>query len=204
MNSDEFRPSSGTDDGSTDLELEKLRRVLDDRATWASPPPSVADDLFAQIRAEREEALRSTSWWRRRGWIRVAFGVAAALAIGLVASTFVASDPDRAEINLTGTELEPSAIGVAAIESTATGWSIRLELADLPAADPGYYYEGWVWNDQGEGVSIGTFHLRGGVEPIQLWAGVDVEAYPWIWITLQQEGAGAAVSDQVVMRGKRE
>ncbi len=187
-----------------DVELARVQRVLSDRSTWATPPQSGAEDLLANIRAEREGSRHKRTTWLGRFWPRVAFGLAAVVLVGRVAAVLLAPEGITDQILLSGTELEPTATGTAALIATGSGWSIRLDLSDLPPAGPGYYYEGWVWNEAGEGVSIGTFHLRGGPEPIQLWAGVDVDAYPWIWITLQEEGAGPVVSDEIVMRGMRE
>jgi hypothetical protein len=61
-----------------------------------------------------------------------------------------------------------------------------------------------MWNDEGEGVSIGTFHLRGGEEPVILWSGVDPADYPAIWVTREPEDGDPGASDQVVMRGRIE
>jgi hypothetical protein len=44
--------------------------------------------------------------------------------------------------------------------------------------------------------------LRTANEPVTLWAGVDISQYPSIWISVQTEGAGNEVSDQIVMRGR--
>jgi hypothetical protein len=39
---------------------------------------------------------------------------------------------------------------------------------------------------------------------VALWSGVSPIDYPAIWVTLQDEGAGPAASDRVVMKGKLE
>jgi hypothetical protein len=59
-----------------------------------------------------------------------------------------------------------------------------------------------VWSDDGEGVSIGTFHLRGDEMPIVLWSGVPLADYPEIWVTLESEADGPEASDQIVMTGR--
>ena len=100
----------------------------------------------------------------------------------------------------------------AAITTDAESLLLRLEAfaggqvspSNLPAADRGTYYEGWVWNDDGQGVSIGTFHLRGGNESVVLWSGVDPEDYPSIWVTLEDEDGDPAASERVVLRGRPE
>ncbi len=106
-------------------------------------------------------------------------------------------------VAINGTDLAPDATGKATLRPTSSGWYIRLEVSGLPAAPEGTYYEGWVWSEE-EGVSIGTFHLHGGAEPVVLWSGVDVAEYPAIWVTLQDEGAGAEASDRIMMKGRIE
>jgi hypothetical protein len=59
-----------------------------------------------------------------------------------------------------------------------------------------------VWSDDGEGVSIGTFHLRGGDESVMLWSGVDPTDYPSIWVTLEDEDGDATASGVVLLRGR--
>jgi hypothetical protein len=88
------------------------------------------------------------------------------------------------------------------VKPTDAGWWIRLDVTDLPPAPDGMYYEGWVWSDAGEGVSIGTFHLRGGDAPVVLWSGVPLAEYPSIWVTLEDEEEGPEASDLVVMTGR--
>jgi hypothetical protein len=59
-----------------------------------------------------------------------------------------------------------------------------------------------VWSDEGEGVSIGTFHMRGDEMPIMLWSGVPLGEYPSIWVTLESETEGPEASDAIVMTGR--
>jgi hypothetical protein len=58
-----------------------------------------------------------------------------------------------------------------------------------------------VRSDDGDLVSIGTFHLRGGAAMVTLWSGVPLEDYPTLTVTLQREGAGTDSSGEVVLRG---
>ncbi|MBV1894375.1 MAG: anti-sigma factor, partial [Ilumatobacteraceae bacterium] len=69
-------------------------------------------------------------------------------------------------------------------------------------APDGFYYEAWLRKSPEVGVSAGTFHLRGGDGSIQLWAGVALDEYPILTVTLQTEGGGAASSGIVVLAGK--
>jgi hypothetical protein len=116
----------------------------------------------------------------------------------------VFSSPDEDVRAIAGTELEPAATGEVAIREAESGWWIRLDFVDLPAAADGTYYEGWVWNGDGHGVSIGTFHLRGDEQSVVLWSGVDPADYPAIWVTLEDEDGDPGASDRVVMRGPPE
>jgi hypothetical protein len=174
--------------------LDAVRTTLADDAAWANPPEEVADDLLAAIRAESSpERADRRAWW---AWVAAA---AAIVLLGFTLSSLFSSDT---EVRLIGTEMQPEATGEAVLLPTGAGWEIRLDLENLPPAEPGFYYQGWVWNDEGQGVSIGTFHLRPENQPVTLWSGVDVNQYPSIWISLQEEGAGAELSDVVVMRGR--
>ncbi len=86
--------------------------------------------------------------------------------------------------------------------SEPSGWEIRLLVEELPAAEPGSYYAAWLQGPD-ELVPIGSFHQRGGPEEIILWAGVNVDAYDTLLVTLQQEGDPPRPSDVVVLRGSR-
>lgn len=175
--------------------LDATRAALREPKTWADPPADVESSVIASI---RREAVRSvdTSWG---AWIP---RIAAVAAITVVVIALMAFWPAGTKVDLIGTEMMPQASGVAELAATGAGWAIEVSLTDLPPAEPGTYYEGWVWSDDGKGVSIGTFHLRGANKPVTLWAGVDVNDYPSIWISVQTEGAGNEVSDQIVMRGR--
>lgn len=184
--------------------LDLIRNILGDETTWSEPPPEVADRLIAAIGAEKRssnvEPMRHKS--RRRPLVAAAAVGVAAVIILVAGLLGVFSTPDQQTVAIQGTDLQPGAMGEAAIRETDAGWWIRLQLADLPAADEGTYYEGWVWNDDGEGVSIGTFHLRGGEESVELWSGVDPADYPAIWVTLEDEDGDPAASDRIVMWGR--
>lgn len=182
--------------------LDLIRDILGQEATWSEPPPEVADRLLAAVGAKTSPEVVPTSPRRRWPLVAAATLGAAALIIAIAGLMGVFSSPDPQLVTIAGTELEPAANGEASIMATDAGWWIRLELADLPAASDGTYYEGWVWNDDGQGVSIGTFHLRGGDEAVVLWSGVDPADYPSIWVTLEDEDGDPSASDRVVMMGR--
>lgn len=183
--------------------LDLIREILSDEATWSEPPPEVADRLIAALEAESESGAVVNIAPERRAPLIASLVVGAAAVILLVAGLLGFFTPTEEQVvAIHGTDLQPEASGEVAIREADAGWWIRLQVEDLPAASEGTYYEGWVWNDQGEGVSIGTFHLRGGDEPVILWSGVDPDEYPAIWVTLENEDGDPAASDQVVMRGR--
>jgi len=181
--------------------LDLIRGILGEEATWSEPPPEVGDHLIAAIATA--PTVRSSTSSRQRWPLAATAVLGAAAVVILVAGLLgVFSDPNRQMVTIEGTELEPGASGQAWIREADAGWWVRLEVEALPAAVEGTYYEGWVWNDDGEGVSIGTFHLRGGDEDVILWSGVDPADYPAIWVTLEDEDGDAAASERIVMWGR--
>lgn len=184
--------------------LDLIREILAQEVTWVEPPHEVADRLLDAVVSHRGAAEPlPTAPSRRWGWAAAVAGIAAAVVLvaGLLG---VFSSPGERVIEIAGTDLEPSATGEVAIRETDAGWWLRLDLDDLPAAAEGSYYEGWVWNDEGDGVSIGTFHMRGGTDSVVLWSGVDPADYPAIWVTLETEDGDPAASDRIVMWGRPE
>lgn len=177
--------------------LDGIRTVLSDASTWTDPPPEVLERVLAEIEAGDAQPDPAPPRW---GWIAAAAAIILILMTAGLSGVFAPATEEY--VAMAGTELEPDASGVAAVRETEAGWWIRLELDGLPAASENSYYEGWVWNDAGEGVSIGTFHLRGGEPSIELWSGVDPADYPSIWVTLEEEDGDPAASDRVVMRGR--
>ena len=208
MRADEQRAqylAAGPEDSSRpDERLDMIRDVLAEAATWAEAPTHVVHGLLAAVADHRRGAFEDPSPGTRVRWPAMAAAVGAiAAVIALVFSTVsVLNANTEIATAMSGTELELGAAGQALARPTGSGWWIRLELSGLPPAPEGSFYQGWVWSDDGEGVSIGTFHLRGGEEPVVLWSGVNLAEYPSIWVTLQNEGEGPEASDLVVMTGR--
>lgn len=195
--------SGRRDDDPADERLDLMRQVLAAEATWAEPSPGVLEGIVAVIGPRKPDIPATT---RNRPRLSPAWGIAAVVVVALFGVLGWLDRPQEGEATLVamfGTDLAPEAVGTAMVRETPAGWYIRLELSDLAPAPEDAYYEGWVWRE-GEGVSIGTFHLRGGAEPVALWSGVDPADYPAIWVTLQDEGGGAEASDRVVMKGSFE
>jgi hypothetical protein len=208
MNADELRAqylASGPEDSPRDHQrLDLIREVLAEEATWAEPPPHVVDGLLAAVAQEGAGSIEDRSAVAKARWPVVAAAIGSvAAALALIFSTISVLDSDSETVlALTGTELELGATGEAAVRPTGSGWWIRLELSGLSPAPEGSFYEGWVWSDDGDGVSIGTFHLRDGDDPVILWSGVAMADYPSIWVTLENEDDGPEASELVVMTGR--
>ncbi|MGH8914555.1 MAG: anti-sigma factor [Acidimicrobiia bacterium] len=204
MTPDETRAQYlATGEGEHDERLDLIREVLAEAATWAEPPPQVAEGMLAAVSRDRHPMVESGPG-RKAMWPLVAavVGSAAAVVALVLASMSVVASDEETVLAMAGTEIEPAATGRAAVHPAGSGWWIRLDLRGLPPAPEGSYYEGWVWSDDGEGVSIGTFHLRGGESPVTLWSGVAMADYPSIWVTLEPEDQGPEASDHVVMKGR--
>ena len=90
---------------------------------------------------------------------------------------------------------------MARVEELGSGVAIELDVRGLPPAPPGTYYQGWVKGAEGL-VTVGTFHLRGGDDTVELWSGVPLDRYPTLTVTLQDEGAGQESSGRVVLSGE--
>jgi hypothetical protein len=208
MGTDDIRPqylATGSGESPADHErLDLIRGVLAEGSTWEEPPEGVVDGLLATIAREGHAPVVETAAKRQRPPWLLAAGVVAAIALLAIGVVSIFEEPiAETVVAMTGTDLAPAAAGVASLRPTPSGWYIRLEVSGLPAAPEGTYYEGWVWGDD-EGVSIGTFHLRDGGDPVVLWSGVDLAEYPAISVTLEDEGAGPEPSERIMMKGRVE
>ena len=209
MGSDDIRASylaTGSGDSPADRErLDLIRGVLAEGAAWEEPPEGVVDGLLATIAGEgHPPTVQPAAQPRRRPWL-LATGAVAAIALLVIGVSSVLDDPiAETVVAMSGTDLAPAAAGIASLRPTPSGWYIRLDVSGLPAAPEGSYYEGWLWSDDHEGVSIGTFHFRAGADPVVLWSGVNIAEYPAIWVTLEDEGEGPEASDRIMMKGRVE
>lgn len=211
-------PGSRADDPADEATVSHLRGLLSDEATWLEPDPEGADVLLAAIRAESpplespvadiSRPPRATFGAARRPGRLVVLSAAAALLLlaGVVGVVLLAGqggeDGPTEEFAMTGTDLAPSASAAATAEELSSGFAITLDIDGLPPAAPGTYYQGWVKSPDDELVTIGTFHMRGGDSEVELWSGVELERFSTVTVTLQEEGAGAESSGQVVLSGE--
>jgi hypothetical protein len=105
------------------------------------------------------------------------------------------------ETALVGTDLAPDASATAEFTPTPAGLKILLDAEGLASAGPGEMYEAWIGDGEIR-VSAGTFHLRGGDAPIELWAGTDDPRFRIITVTLEPIDGVAETSGEVVLRGE--
>ena len=212
MNSEQ--PTNGIDTPDDDTEFRALLApfagVLGSAAMWADPPVDLESSIVEQIRAtpapDSIVAPPRSIGSRRRLWA-VPLTAAAAAAVAFAAGLLVAGgdgDDDVAafaDVDLAGTDLAPDAHARGDVVDRGAGYAIRLEMAGLPPAAEGAFYEGWLRADDGEMVSVGTFHMRSGDSNIVLWSGVKVADYDTLIVTEEQERSGADASDRVVLEG---
>lgn len=188
-----------------------VTRALGAEAVWADVPAGSEESIVAAIDTERSQAgpggARATSAPMRRPsggrtLARMA-AVAAAVIVIAVGVVLVTGDDAGEEVarSIVGTELAPEASASAVVDELAAGVAIRVDITGLEPAPPGTYYQGWVRSDDGDLVSVGTFHVRGGDSLVTLWSGVDLDDYPTLTVTLQREGEGTDSSGEVVLRG---
>jgi len=195
--------ASGREGDISDVErLDLVRHILAQDSTWSEPPPEVAERLLASIGVDHHPSRRADPG--RRWWPWVAAVAVVIVLVVMAGLTGLIGSTDQQLISVSGTSLQPAASGEASIRDTGSGWWIRLEVDGLPPADEGTYYEAWLWSDDGEGISVGTFHMRQGQAPVVLWSGVDPANYPSLWVTLEPEDGDPSASEQIVLRGRSE
>ena len=197
---------AGDDTAAVDGEREqlaRLRRMLNDDALWARPPPELADAIIDDIEAFQPPAERAR-WPRRALLAGLSMAAAVLVVVGVVTLSSESGGAQTETIALAGTSLAPDAAATAELLDTPSGVAITLDIAELPPARKGFFYEAWVKGPNGS-VAVGTFHFRDGQdpeEPIELWSGVDLAEYPTLTITLEPEDGNPASSGQVVLKGE--
>lgn len=217
MNSE--RPTNGNDqlphdNGRDEMEnraaLEPLASTLRGAAVWAQPPAGLDSMIVADIRAASAPlgamppSRRLAAGGRRR--LLVAAAAVAAAAVAFTAGFLFAdrNDDDAqpvADVALAGSALVPAASATGVVVDRGAGYAIRLQMAGLPPAPDGSYYEGFLRADDGELVSVGTFHMRGGDGAIVLWSGVGIADYGTLVVTEVVERSAGEATGPVVLEG---
>ena len=173
---------------------------------WDDPPPGLEEAIVAAIAAE-PVPIAATRHSRRRfpRWLSAAAAIAVIAASAAIVATVLDDDEpelavDTAEASLSGTDLAPGATATAFFTPTPAGLKILLDADGLAGAGPDEMYEAWI-SDGTLRVSAGTFHLREGDEPIELWAGTDDPRFTLITVTVEPIDGVAESSGDVVLRG---
>lgn len=179
--------------------LDRVRGLLSDEAVWAEPPGD-ADDVVDAIAGEADRNARRRPVRRVLAAVSSAAAVVALVLVAAVVTVRLGAD-GGATFALAGSELAPQASGQVEVVETGSGVALSLTVEDLPPAPRGTYYQAWLRGPRGL-VAIGTFHLRGGDDTIELWSGVGTDRYPTLTVTLQDEGGGQESSGRVVLAGE--
>lgn len=192
----------------SDDDVAALAALLTRAETWDDPPRDLEDAVVAAIVSEASELSRATQITpaerrARAVWSRSRMlGAAAAVAVVVVGIVLMArGSTEGTTFTLEGTDAQPGASANVVISATPAGLKILLDTEGLPGAPDGYMYEAWVGDDT-IGVSAGTFHLRGGDGPIELWAGVTGPEFHRLWITLEPVDDDASPSTDARLRGE--
>jgi hypothetical protein len=200
-------PDSWVDDAAADIEdadddgreeFDGITAALASPAAWQEPPDLRAALLASvQLQAPRPEAPprpeAGTVIPLRPRWARLAVAVPAAAVAAAVITLLVLGVQKTLEPGPDETFAALGADRISAevsVTSKPSGFEVRLDPENLPAAAPGFYYAAWLRRGPGPGdvVPIGTFHGRRVGGSIVLWSGVDPAEYSTFSVTLQRVG----------------
>lgn len=187
--------------------VDQLRAIVDTARTITDEdrPMSPPDDLWQSITDEIESdgavfPTRPSTGRARMGL----FALAAAVGL-LVGSlgTMVALDQQNPAPTIAQAELQPlpgkDARGVAQVRETANGPILLVDVPDLP--EPDGYYEVWMLSPEADSmVSIGVLG-QGAVNEFPLPAGMDMQAFPVVDISVEQFDGDVTHSTDSVVRG---
>ena len=187
-----------------------LARAGADGSLWADPPHDLEHRIVTAIEREAEQSDDSTTdsrirdtgvpWWLGAAAALIAVLGGIALIVRSLDDDTGDSGGDAIEFALAGTEAAPGASARVSIASTPAGLRILLDADGLPGAPEGSYYEAWLSNGDIR-VSAGTFHLRGGSNEIELWAGVAVPEFNQMSVTVEPIDGDNTSSGHIVLRG---
>lgn len=187
--------------------VDQLRAVVDsarfvtDEDHPMSPPDSVWEQIVAAIDSDgADRETRRVPRGARMGWFALAAAVG--LLVGSV-GTLVALDRQNPAPTIAQAELEPlpgqNVRGVAQVRDTSNGPILMVDVADLPETDG--YYEVWMLTPEADSmVSIGVLG-QGEVNQFPLPAGMDMNAFPVVDISLEQFDGDVTHSADSIVRG---
>ena len=205
-------------------ELDEVRALLEDPATWAQPDPALEEQVVASIAGEAQARpasapVRRPAFHRRlvprrplqaiggiaprisrRPRYAIA-GAAAAAAAALIVALAANNPAPRAQqfaMVVSGTGLAPAAHGSAMLTKTSSGWRIELSATGLPRLSDGRYYEAWLKSSAGILVPVGTFNEA---RHLTLWSGVPPTGFPTLTVTQQKADGNPASSGKRVLTG---
>ena len=187
--------------------VDQLRAIVDTARTITDEdrPMSPPDDLWQSITDDIESdgvvfPSRPATRGLRMGW----FALAAAVGI-IVGSlgTIIAVDQQSPAPTIAQAELEPlpgqQARGVAQVRETPDGAVLLVDVPDLPQPDG--YYEVWMLSPEADSmVSIGVLG-QGAVNEFPLPAGMDMQAFPVVDISVEQFDGDVTHSGASLARG---
>lgn len=159
--------------------LELIAARLDDPATWEEPGGAVEERVLAEIEGLAHPATARRAD-RRSGMLLGSAAAAVAVALVLV---FASIDRPDWSTDLVALPAAPQAVGRVDGWLTDEGTRMRFDVAGLPMAGPGQYYEIWLTAEDGTHVSAGSFRGPGVVD---VFIGVERSEYPRVWITLEE------------------
>ncbi len=87
--------------------------------------------------------------------------------------------------------------GAVTVADTQSGLRIELRAPDLERLPDGQFYQAWLRSADGKRlVAVGTFHSG---DEVILWAGVKVEDFPTLTVTIEPDDGDAASSGNRVL-----
>jgi hypothetical protein len=146
---------------------------------------------------------------RRSWWVAAGAAVAGAAAAALITTAVVNQDngPSTAgsqRVELSGTDLAPSAAGSARLRTETSGIRIDLDVNGLPDRVGGDFYQVWLKNCAGTLlIPAGSYH---NLDNVVAWAGVSLADFPLITVTEETAVGGKdpaqGTSGKIVASGK--
>ena len=198
-----------------------LTVVLADPAVWAAPGIALEDAVVrAVLHSEtadnsvasvtplrpgtpgitRVKPARIVAEPPRR--FRALFAIAAAIAaIAITGGVLAARRDSGADFkgNLAATALIPRARASAEMYHSNAGFRVELEAHGLPTLTGPEYYQGWLKNEAGTAVPIGTFSSSNG--KVTLWAGVSPKEFRTFSVSIESTTEAHVPSGRGVLVG---